>query len=184
MSSRVVAKAARDTSATTRAAALLHASLAAGAPNREQIASAACKLPLRSFASLDAEDADSLALMCGERSASTWVVVCLVLALVAAAWVFIATDTANRQVELGEAPTWVPPPWIIVLPLLASAYMAWYLPKNALTSMTAEQIELALSGQDMPEWLTQRAYREGAAQTTAASGIFAATNLASSVAPY
>jgi hypothetical protein len=163
--------------ASQRAAHLLHAALGGGGQRSNEITAAACKLPLRTFASVNPNDASAVAQMCAERAATGWEVVCVLLALVLAGWVYVATDTANKQAAAQQPVTvWVPPPWIVVLPLLVAVYLHFFLPQSAAVSMTAEQLEFALTGMNFHDYLSYKNGRD----SVAASGLASAGGLLTS----
>jgi hypothetical protein len=71
---------------------------------------------------------------------------------------------------------WVPPPWIVVLPLLVAVYLHFFLPQSAAVSMTAEQLEFALTGMNFHDYLSYKNGRD----SVAASGLASAGGLLTS----
>lgn len=178
----------KDSDAAERAASMLHDALEnQSTEHSKRVTSAACMLPLRTFAALDTEDAVRLARLCATKEAAGYGVACWVLSAVLAAWVVLATDTACKQAASDQEVTvWVPPAWIVVLPIAVAAYLRWTMPRKAENTMTSTQLEMALSTMDTAQYMSYRGMREtnAAANTTLAStSVLAASNLASRLLP-
>ena len=176
-----------DTDASKRVARMLHEAIVhPDAAASRRITAAACSLPQHALTTLETGDALALTKYCAERTATGWGAVCLLVSVILAGWAFVSSREAARQRLDGQPVTvWELPPWVILLPLLVAGYMQWYLPSAATTTMTAQQLEMALTTMTPQQYMTYRSARENLSSSTAlaSSGVLAAAHVATSVIP-